>query len=406
MRVTFVLHFLGIVGGVRAVFECANRLIKRGHTVNIVHPLIPFRYTSEFSTSFIYKYTKDILSELKRGNTVPYNWFPLKADLTRVTALSPGIVNLFENQIPDGDAIIATSWETSYPVSRLSENKGGKFYFVQHYEIWNIWNNEYYWRGIDSRFNCEADIAFAMAATVPQDSLDKKIKRLVDESYKLPLKKITTSFWLKELIEKKFGEELYGRIDIGNNFEIFHKEQTPDNRSGKKRILMPYRGEQWKGDCDGLKALDSVKRNFPDVEIAMFGAKRDDKVPEWVKFHERISDAELRMLYTNSDIFVYPSWVEGWGSPPMEAMACGTACITTNVGGVPYYAVNDETALVVPPKNPAMLEKAVIRLLTDDTKRASIAQSGYDYIQQFTWDRTVDQLEKVLLESVKIIKEV
>lgn len=405
MRITFVLHCLGIMGGVRAVFECSNRLIAKGHDVNIVHPLIPFRYTSELSAFFIQKYIKDILSELKRGNTVPYSWFPLKADLTRVTTLSPRFVNLFENQIPDSDAIIATSWETSYPVLRLSEKKGEKFYFVQHYEIWNIWNNEYYWKRIDSGLSSEADIAFAMADAVPEDSRERNIKNLVDDTYKLPLKKITTSFWLKELIEKRFGEALYGRIDIGNNFENFFKEPIKNNGLGRKLILMPYRGAPWKGDSDGIKALDSVKRKFPDVEIAMFGAKKDDKIPEWVKFYERISDTELRMLYANADIFVYPSWVEGWGSPPMEAMACGTACVTTNVGGVPYYTVHDETALVVPPRNPVKLEEAVSRLLRDDNKRDQIAKAGYNYIQQFTWDRTVDQLEKIL-KDVCIKEEV
>ena len=70
--------------------------------------------------------------------------------------------------------------------------------------------------------------------------------------------------------------------------------------------------------------------------------------------------------------------------PAMEAMMCGTALVTTDTGGSRDYALNEETALVSPIKNPEGLAKNLIRVLTNESLRLQLAEKGYQKIQQFS----------------------
>ena len=395
MKITFILPVIGISGGTRVVFELANRLKNRGHEVAIVYPLMLLKITPKFSLKNFIKQIGYVLLNIKQG--VKVNWMTVKAKLIRIPTLSPRFVHFFEDKIPDGDIIIATSWETAYPVSKLSERKGKKFYFVQHYEVWDVWNNIEYWERAEKFAENKNKLYLFMADIVPENYLSRKQKELVDNTYRLPLKKITTSLWLKELIERKFGENVE-RITLGVNFDDFYLENKKPKR--KKIILIPYRSLKWKGEEDGISALKIVKEKFPDVEIIMYGTKKDSCIPSWIKFHKRVFGEELRKLYCSSDIFVSPSWIEGWGLPPMEAMACGVACVITDTGGVSEYTIPGKTAFIVPPRNPEKLAKAILDLLEDDEKRQRIAKAGYEYILQFIWDKTIDQLEKILKKAL------
>jgi glycosyltransferase involved in cell wall biosynthesis len=389
-----------LTGGYRAVFECGSRLIEKGHNVNYIYPLLPLRINPNFSLKGVLSNflpnIKIVIKNIIAGNSV--DWFKVRGKLIRLFSISPRFIRFFESKIPDSDVIVATAWETAYVVNQLSKGKGVKCYFVQHYEIWDLWNSNECWNEVE-KVGDSYTMCLAMADVVPDQNEIRRNKEIVDKTYTLTLKKITTASWLGELLEKKFGEKAVGLIPIGNNFEIFSVKSFQKKKSNdKKKVLLSYRGKPWKGDFDGLKAMQIVKEKIPNIEILMYGQDKNYNPPDWIQFQRYPSDEELKELYCSADVFVFPSWVEGWGSPPMEAMACGTACVTTDVGGVPDYAIAGVTALVVPPREPNKIAEAVITLLKDDDKRNQIAKAGYDYIQQFTWDRTVDQFERILQE--------
>jgi glycosyltransferase involved in cell wall biosynthesis len=128
----------------------------------------------------------------------------------------------------------------------------------------------------------------------------------------------------------------------------------------------------------------------------MYGEKRPDSLPEWIRFAESPSDGELRRLYSDASVFVCPSWVEGFGLTPMEASACGCAVVATNVGALPDYAVDGRSILATPPRDPHALASAVIRLIDNDEERRSIAKCGNVYVKRFTWDKATVQLEGIL----------
>lgn len=397
MKITFVLPGTGnsVAGGMRVVYEYANRLKERGHEVNVIYPLIP-PITSDSSLKSFRDQTVGALKNLKRGNKI--SWFHLEARLIRAASISPKIVKLVERSVPDADVVVATSWETAYFVNKLKKSKGEKFYFIQHYEIWNMWYDEELWRKAESLEKDPNKLCLAMHDVVPADAKLRKIKSLVDATYKMPLTKITISSWLRDLLEVKFKEKVEGVIINGVNFETFYKQTT--NRREKK-ILMPYRPAKDKGTEDGIKAFIIVKEKHPNVKFVLYGVASKEQVPDWITKCGMVSDNELKELYNSSEIFVLPSWVEGFGLPPMEAMACGCAVVATNVGGIPDYAIAGETAMVSPPRNSEALAENIIELLENEEKLRKIAEAGHKHIQQFTWERATDQMEQIFLKNQK-----
>ena len=389
MKITFVLPGVFIAGGIRAVFECSNRLIDRGHEVNIVHPVFPLEihcnnHFKRFILHFVVFWVRFLKSFFISGNV---KWFPLKAKLMKIPFLNSQMVSYFERYIPDADLIVATTWESAEAVSKLSAAKGKKGYFVQHYEVVDMWDSPECWAQAD-KGECNSENIFMKMFNVhPSNQKIRKLKKRIDKTYLLPLSKFTTSSVLEELILSGFKQKSFGKVPIGNNFDIFYPEGEKDNSN---TILMPFRGVGWKGGLDGLEALQIVKETIPNIKVEMYGpAHYKEYLPAWITFLGVVSDDLLRNLYSTADIFISPTWVEGWGSPPMEAMACRTACITTNVGAVEDYAIDQETALIVPPKKSKKMAEAILFFINNKEKRASIAQKGYEYIQKFTWDKSI-----------------
>jgi len=349
MRVTFIIPSISISGGIRVVFEHANRLKEGGYEVSIVYPLLPLSFGLKwYDLKRRLRLGARFLYNFKRNNKV--NWFNLKANLKMVP-------NLSEKYIPDGDIIVATAWPTAYYVDDYHRCKGKKVYFIQHYEVWSG----------------------------PQDEVNK--------TYKLPLRKIVISSWLKDLMEKKFQERVEGVVMNGINLDQFYNSHKEYNE--KKRILMYYSDWEWKGAKDGIRAFKIAKERYPEIELVMFGMHKGRDVPSYTEFHKRPTGEELRKLYCSCDIFLYSGRCEGFGLPPMEAMACKCAVVATNVGAVPDYTIPGKTALVSPPENPANLAKNLISLLSDNKKLKGISIAGYEYIKKFSWEESTKKLEKL-----------
>lgn len=75
-------------------------------------------------------------------------------------------------------------------------------------------------------------------------------------------------------------------------------------------------------------------------------------------------------------------------------MACGCSVVSTDNGGVNDYAVHGKTALISPPKDPESLAENLLRVLSDDKLRIKLAQAGHQKIQEFTWKKATDELER------------
>jgi len=107
-----------------------------------------------------------------------------------------------------------------------------------------------------------------------------------------------------------------------------------------------------------------------------------------------IPQEDLPALYRQAIMLVYPSLYEGFGLPPVEAMACGTPSIVSNTTGLPE-AVGD-AALLVDPTDVEAIASAVSRLLDDADLRESLRQAGLAHAARFTWDRAARGIVSVL----------
>lgn len=120
-----------------------------------------------------------------------------------------------------------------------------------------------------------------------------------------------------------------------------------------------------------------------------------------VRFVGRVAERDLPALYGAATAFLYPSLYEGFGLPPLEALACGTAVICSNRASLPE--VVGDAAVQVDPINIAELATALRRVLSDANLRAELRARGLARAAQFTWARTasatVDVYRQVLATS-------
>ncbi len=119
-----------------------------------------------------------------------------------------------------------------------------------------------------------------------------------------------------------------------------------------------------------------------------------------LRFVDRASDRLLRALYHRATLLVLPSLYEGFGLPALEAMACGTAVVVSDAGGLPEVVGGG--GLLVTPGDAEELEAAIDRLLASDDERQQLASVGRARAQEFTWERaaarTIEQYEAAVAQ--------
>lgn len=107
---------------------------------------------------------------------------------------------------------------------------------------------------------------------------------------------------------------------------------------------------------------------------------------EKIHFLGPVPDADLPALYSGAQLFVFPSLVEGFGLPVLEAMACGTAVACANTSSLPE--VGGEAAAYFDPTNSQHIASVLLELLQDSSKRAALAQQGLVQAGKFSWEET------------------
>jgi len=106
-----------------------------------------------------------------------------------------------------------------------------------------------------------------------------------------------------------------------------------------------------------------------------------------VRFLGYVSDDTLAILYRLAAVFVFPSLYEGFGLPPLEAMACGAPVVTSNVSSLPE--VTGHAAVLVNPHDTGSIVEGVRRVLTSPSLERSLRRQGPERARQFSWERSV-----------------
>ncbi len=116
-------------------------------------------------------------------------------------------------------------------------------------------------------------------------------------------------------------------------------------------------------------------------------------IKEQVYFTGYVPDHDLPIIYNLARVFVYPSIYEGFGLPPLEAMACGTPVITTAVSSMPEHVA--DAGILIPPQDENALTNALQKLINDSTLQEELSSKGPERASQFTWKRTAQETIKV-----------
>jgi glycosyltransferase involved in cell wall biosynthesis len=336
VKITFLCPHLRIAGGVRAILTYADRLSADGHQVAVVVP------------------AKSRARAFWRSATgAGPDWIPgfrariVWVDRWRASAL------------PDGDVLVATAWQSAAAAAEAPARCGRRFYFVQHYE---------------SLYHGRAET--------------------VDATYRLPLQKIVISTWLRDIMRERFAsdaEVLVTPVDP----VLFHPVPVTVATS-RPRVLMLHHDYAWKGTADGFETVARVKRRVPGLFLVGFGVRAPKSATRYDEFHEDPPQDQLATLYSGCEIYLCPSWDEGLGMPPMEAMVCGAALVTYDNGGCRDYAHHDETALVARRRDVADLAAKLERLATDEKLRARLAAAGAAFVRNtFDWGRSVRRMAEI-----------
>jgi glycosyltransferase involved in cell wall biosynthesis len=120
------------------------------------------------------------------------------------------------------------------------------------------------------------------------------------------------------------------------------------------------------------------------------------KVHKYVRFLGFVPDETLAVLYRLAAVFVFPSLYEGFGLPPLEAMASGTPVVTSSVSSLPE--VVGDAAVLVDPHNADAIAYGILQALMDDELRADLRRKGLARAQQYSWERSVRRVREIYEE--------
>jgi glycosyltransferase involved in cell wall biosynthesis len=376
MKINFTLWSTMMNGGVRATFEVINGLSRLGHEITVTaldgdHSWFPL----EADVNYVQppKLLKIFNPIIKKKYGRPLSYLITEPILTKMGFNIDYIKHLYK-AIPECDINVATWYPTCYSVFR--SGKGIPFYFFQDFEELALMEGPYHYK-------------------------------MFRESLYLPFNIITISSWLKEWIKENYGKDAAVCGD-GINHDVFYPRQNILNDIKGHKVMGLFAELEYKGNQDLIDALNIAVDDIPDIHLIAVSSKKrifekllnENKFKFNYTFFERPDDEKLAELYSSSDIFAFPSHIEGFGLPPLEAMACGTPVVTTDCLGVRDYVKNEENSIMVPPKQPTELAEGIKKIVQDKDLSELFKKNGLKTAKSFTWDNVASKFEKMLIEAL------
>jgi GT2 family glycosyltransferase/glycosyltransferase involved in cell wall biosynthesis len=344
LRVIYVLDRLVVAGGVLSVLQLVNELIRLGVEARVAalyeDPLI-HDWRPLYTRPLIYRNVAELLAEC-----------------------------------PDSDVIFATHWNTAEWVHRLWRDGRTRVagYLIQDYEPWFF----------------------------PETAVDQRER--VRATYRLFSHRIVMSDWLRERLAN--DGQASDKIPLGMDLGQFYPRPIP--RGPRPVVLAMARpGTPRRGFPATIAALTQVRQARPDIDIVLFGDRFLDRQAISFSFRNEglvVRQERLAELYSEADIFLDGSEFQGFGRCALEAMACGAACVLTDLGGVLDYARHEDNALLTPPGQAEAMAAAILRLLDDAVLRQRLVASGRRTVAAYCQRRegrdTLNWIERALAAEI------
>ena len=345
LRVTVPLAGFNLSGGVKVLVTIANAMAARGWAVELLAP--DFADRSPFALAPGVR-----VRTLATPRALPRSARAVVHYLRLAWAAARGADVCLANYFPTVFCAVA---------SRLLRNRRAVvIYYAQGYEAHS--------HGLGAEANLLSRVVRFAAA---------------HGSYRLPARLFCVSAWVAERIGRAGSRVAHApALDL----EVFR----PRPRAMRDRVTVGVIGRSGhnKGYAVFLEALGRVEsRARLDVLVASPRAGEVAPPPGVAaQVLEGLGEPEMAEFYGRCDIFVLPSYVEGFPLPPLEAMASGCAVVTTACGGVADYVDNDVNALVVSPGDAAALAAAIDRLCAEGETRRRLGEAGVVTARRFARD--------------------
>jgi glycosyltransferase involved in cell wall biosynthesis len=143
--------------------------------------------------------------------------------------------------------------------------------------------------------------------------------------------------------------------------------------------------------------LEHLKLVLIGDEISKYAALRravhQHQLHQYVRFLGYLPEETLAVMYRLAGVFVFPSLYEGFGLPPLEAMASGTPVVTSNVSSLPEVA--GDAAVLVDPYDPEAIADGIEKVLTDEGLRHDLRRRGLARARQFSWEHSVRRVHEI-----------
>jgi glycosyltransferase involved in cell wall biosynthesis len=289
MRITFLAPTANMSGGMRVIAIYARELMRRGHAVRVVSPPcrpVPLRRRLKSLATGggwpgITRHPASHLDASGVEHCVIDRWRPIT-----------------DADVPDGDVVIGTWWETAEWVNALRPSKGAKAYFIQGHEVFPYLPTE------RSR-----------------------------ATYRFAMHKIVVARWLKDLMAAQYGDRM---ADVVPNSVDRSQFFAPERgRQPRATVGLLYSTAPIKGLDAALAAVRLVAPRLPGLSLVAFGSERPvarQPLPPGAAFTHLPQQHKLRELYGQCDAWLTASRSEGFNLPAMEAMACRTPVVATRTG--------------------------------------------------------------------------
>jgi glycosyltransferase involved in cell wall biosynthesis len=213
-------------------------------------------------------------------------------------------------------------------------------------------------------------------------AISEHTRRDVARQYGVPLGRIERIYYgLDPVFQPLPAGEVHAfriRRELPERFILFVGTLEP--RKNVVRLVEAY--SQLPSSCPPLMLVGGKGWLYDEIFRRVEALKLTDRV----HFVGYVPGKELPWWYNAADLFVYPSVFEGFGLPPLEAMACGTPVITSNVSSLPE--VVGQAGLLVDPNDAQALAEAMERVLSSPGRRESMRAHGLEQASRFSWPET------------------
>lgn len=242
-------------------------------------------------------------------------------------------------------------------------------------------------------------------------------KVVITMAVRISRKVITVSRNTRDDVVRLFGISSQKITPIWNGLSPdFHQCTEEEHEAVRQKFNLPqqfllYTGvwREHKNLVRLLKAFDLVRKSYPDAQLVITG-RRDPHYPEVletvhllglddsVRFVGLVDFSDLQKLYSAATEYVFPSLYEGFGLPPLEAMAAGTPVAVSRASAIPE--VCGDAAEYFDPLNEQEMAEKIMVLLANDKRRNELIKNGFARVKEFSWDRAAEETLKILLEAV------